>query len=362
MRTLILLLLPLFSLAQLPSSGSLSLKSAAGVGRSISQQVDGNETGSKSLTTLSTTASKTAPHSMLEFYGYPAGPGLPGSVTGCTASIPSCGVLTGINLAWVNPASGGTPEGTVIKVSVNGGAYSTLTTVAYPGTTYTHTDAALANGSTYAYTFEATNASGNGAACGPTSAVYYPNTPNAATTFLAASEYGTGINLTWNAPASGETPAGYSIMVDINGDGSYETSFAVCAPSTSTTYTSVTVGTTYRFSIQAYTAGGYSSSLLSNFATYSAPVAPGSPSSVVAANAGPSISITWNAPASGGTPTNYRVERSVNGGAWSLEANTGTTTSTSDVNVLVGNDYQYRVRAENSGGNSSYVTSNTVSY
>lgn len=54
----------------LPGSGSLSIKNAAGAGRSISQEVDGNETGNKSLLTLSTTAGKTAPHGMVEFYNY----------------------------------------------------------------------------------------------------------------------------------------------------------------------------------------------------------------------------------------------------------------------------------------------------
>lgn len=54
----------------LPTSGNLSIKDGAGTTRSIAREVDGNVTGDKSLTTLSITASKTAPHSMLEFYGY----------------------------------------------------------------------------------------------------------------------------------------------------------------------------------------------------------------------------------------------------------------------------------------------------
>jgi len=56
----------------LPSSGSLSLKSAAGSTRCISCEVDGNETGNKSLVTLSDTADVglPLPVAITDFYGY----------------------------------------------------------------------------------------------------------------------------------------------------------------------------------------------------------------------------------------------------------------------------------------------------
>ena len=53
----------------LPTSGDLSLKTTAGVSRSISCAV-GSTSGS--LTTLSITAGKSSPHCMREFYGYSA--------------------------------------------------------------------------------------------------------------------------------------------------------------------------------------------------------------------------------------------------------------------------------------------------
>lgn len=53
------------------SSGSLGLLSAPqGACSSISIAVTGNATPPKSLVALSVAAGKTAPHSMLEFYGY----------------------------------------------------------------------------------------------------------------------------------------------------------------------------------------------------------------------------------------------------------------------------------------------------
>jgi hypothetical protein len=55
----------------MPLSGSLGIiSSPGGTCTSISQAVDGNTTPPKSLTTLSVSAGKPAPHSMLEFYGY----------------------------------------------------------------------------------------------------------------------------------------------------------------------------------------------------------------------------------------------------------------------------------------------------
>lgn len=128
MRILFLLLISTACFAQLPSSGSLSIKSAAGAGRSISMEVDGNETGSKSLTTLSTTASKTAPHSMLEFYGYP--PAAPGDPQNVVAAIDG----QSINITWDAPASGGTPSSYRVEVD-GGGGYVFLVDVGTEGYT-----------------------------------------------------------------------------------------------------------------------------------------------------------------------------------------------------------------------------------
>lgn len=74
MRFLVLFLFSITTaFAQLPASGSLSIKNAAGEGRSISQEVDGNETGNKSLSTLGASAGFSSPYSMLDFYGYAFG-------------------------------------------------------------------------------------------------------------------------------------------------------------------------------------------------------------------------------------------------------------------------------------------------
>lgn len=88
----------------LPTTGSLSLKGAAGTGRSVSMDVDGNETGNKSLTTVSTTAGKTANHSMLEFYGFAWG--VPPTPTTVTATDAGGGV---VSITWSHGAANGNP-------------------------------------------------------------------------------------------------------------------------------------------------------------------------------------------------------------------------------------------------------------
>lgn len=57
-------------MGQLPETGSLSIKDAAGEERSIARMVDGNVTGNKSLVTLAGTAVIPLPASMLDFRGY----------------------------------------------------------------------------------------------------------------------------------------------------------------------------------------------------------------------------------------------------------------------------------------------------
>lgn len=72
----------------MPTSGSLGIKTCPNSVpcTSIAQVVDGNVVGNKSLSTLSTTAGKTAPHCMREFYGYSNAPTLCVNPTSATFS------------------------------------------------------------------------------------------------------------------------------------------------------------------------------------------------------------------------------------------------------------------------------------
>ena len=93
--------------------------------------------------------------------------------------------------------------------------------------------------------------------------------------------------------------------------------------------------------------------------------APGLPRHFTADTGSPltpgSIDLDWDSPTSGGTPTEYRVEYRFASGRW-LSGATPTLTNASLVLSRTGARYQFRVRAENNAGNSSWVeTTGTTS-
>ncbi|MDE2741119.1 MAG: fibronectin type III domain-containing protein, partial [Gemmatimonadota bacterium] len=93
--------------------------------------------------------------------------------------------------------------------------------------------------------------------------------------------------------------------------------------------------------------------------------APGLPRNFAADTGSPltpgSIDLDWDAPTSGGTPTGYRVEYRFSSGSWLLGA-TPTLTNASLILSRADALYQFRVRAENSAGNSGWVeTTGTTS-
>ena len=80
---------------------------------------------------------------------------------------------------------------------------------------------------------------------------------------------------------------------------------------------------------------------------------PGAPGDVVAtADGATAIDLSWTAPTTGGDPTGYRIDRSMNGNVWTtLVANTGNTNLTySDTGLKPAKGYYYRVFAINSAG------------
>lgn len=255
MKTIVLLLLSISTFAQLPTTGSLSLKSAAGSGRSISQQVDGNETGSKSLSTLSTTAGFSTPHSMLEFRGYPSA-SVPGNITVCNAVQNS----TVIDVTWANPTSGGTPTYIEIKVAVNGPTLNHLTDVTYPGTSYPH--GGLTDGNTYQYFIKAFNSAGGGLGGCTTTAVTYnaPDPPNTPTSLVAARISGSIVRVTWNY--SGPSVSHFELWESVNGDAYTIRAYPDGVERQANRPGEV--GNTYRYQLRAINGGGSSGFATSN--------------------------------------------------------------------------------------------------
>lgn len=113
----------------LPTSGNLSIKAAAGTSRSIALEVDGNNTGSKSLNSLGVTAGVSAGGtSMLEFYGY-SSVVVPNAVSGVFAEDTGLAGINGsiVRITWQDNSNN--EDRFRIEVVVNSGGYQFVANV-----------------------------------------------------------------------------------------------------------------------------------------------------------------------------------------------------------------------------------------
>jgi FtsP/CotA-like multicopper oxidase with cupredoxin domain len=212
----------------------------------------------------------------------------------------------------------------------------------------------------------------------------------AAPTALAVTRTGSGnnrtVNLTWTDASVNETS--FAVLRATAATGPWTTLATVASDLTSgpgtgpRTYVDRIGNTNTQFWYQVvavntvgdtwdYTANGgvgfptETLTAASPVATWTATVTPpAAPTSAVATlQAGPQISFTFRDNAT--NETGFVVERSVNGGAFTLVQNLPARTSTGSVTwvdtaVTVGSSYRYRVAAVNAGGTSAYATSGTV--
>jgi FtsP/CotA-like multicopper oxidase with cupredoxin domain len=189
--------------------------------------------------------------------------------------------------------------------------------------------------------------------------------PLAPTTLTAVLQAGPQVRLTWRDNAINES--GFVIQRSTDG---INFSFLANAPArnstgsvtfTDTTVKLQTVGMTYTYRVSAANPVGQSA--WSNNAAVAVPLSapPTAPSALSAALiAGPQIRLAWTDNAT--NDTDFIVQRSINGGAWTqigtAPALTGTGTVTFlDTGVTTSPaiaNYTYRVAARNSAGNSAF--------
>ena len=121
----------------------------------------------------------------------------------------------------------------------------------------------------------------------------------------------------------------------------------------------LTPGTSYRYRVFAINAGGSSSpSNVMGITTPAAPLtAPLSPSSFQAVAVAPTIvNLNWND--NSNNESYFRLERSVNGGAFvQMGVAFAGAINIRDINLLPQNSYVYRIQATNSAGSSAFITS-----
>jgi hypothetical protein len=150
------------------------------------------------------------------------------------------------------------------------------------------------------------------------------------------------VDLSWTNPTSGNTPVGYKIIRDGNQIAT------VNHPSNTFSYGGLPSGANYSYVVRAF--DDFNDSANSNTATVTVTTVPQTPAAPSASAAGGTATdnVSWTAPNNGGKAiTNYNWE--------STDSKSGNTTATSvNVGQEAGTQQQYRVRAQNDNGYSSF--------
>jgi hypothetical protein len=294
--------------------------------------------------------------------------GAPAAPSGLTAAAaPAAGVGSGqVKLTWNAPAAsnGSAVTDYVIESSTNGG--TTWTTVNDGVSTATTTMVSgLTNGTQYSFRVAAKNAAGSGA-WSPTvvtTPLGAPAAPSGLTAAVAPTAgVGSGqVKLTWN-PSADNGLAITDYVIESSADGGATWTTVNDGVSTATTYTvsGLTNGTPYSFRVAGKNAIWISPRSTAIVATPLGP--PGSPTGLQAFTAilSPNqAKLIWNAPASNGAAiTDYVIQYSLDGSAWTTVNDGVSTATTYIVGGLIFPDLTwFRVAAKNAVGSGPWSPS-----
>jgi streptogramin lyase/alpha-tubulin suppressor-like RCC1 family protein len=253
-------------------------------------------------------------------------------------------------------------NGTTTPVAVSGITNATLISAGY-----VHTCAVLAGSAIKCWGYNGWGYNGYGQLGDGTT--NNSTTPVTATTLLGAavipavkpaappglstlSKTAPTVSLSWDAPDDGGRPiTDYKIEYSTNG-----TSWTVfndgVSTNTSTNVTGLTRGTSYTFRVSAINAEGTGAT---STVTVTPAVVPSAPTSlIISGKTQTSVSLVWTAPDNGGRPiTDYKIEYSTDGTAWTLFSDgVSTSESTTVTGLTRGTSYMFRIAATNLEGTS----------
>ncbi len=276
----------------------------------------------------------------------------PADPTGLVANAVSA---TQASLAWTDNAT--TENGyDIMRAPVTNGQAGTFVRIDGVGLNVTtYTDPTAVANTTYAYQVVAFNLGGYS---NPSNiaTVTTPDVPPTAPSGLSAVlQNGPQVGLAWTETANNET----SFVVERSDNGG---AFAALAtlPANSVNYTdtAVAAGNAYTYRVMAANAGGPSAYSNTASVTLNAPPATPTALTYTLLTNPTRVRLAWLDNAT--TETGFEVERSVNGGAYTLlttvaaRNGSGPVTYT-NTGVTSGNIYSYRVRAINAAGSSAYT-------
>ena len=161
--------------------------------------------------------------------------------------------------------------------------------------------------------------------------------------------------VSWTAPSNGGSAiTSYVVTPFAGGSAQTPTTITGSPPATSATIGGLTNGTAYTFTVIAANAVGPGpASAASNSVTPTAPTVPSAPTNVTATAGNASASVSWSAPANGGSAiTGYTITPFAAGIGQAFTSLTGTPppTSTKITSLINGTPYTFTVSAANSVG------------
>lgn len=266
-------------------------------------------------------------------------------------------------LTWSAPSSNGGSAVTdyVVQYSFNSGTSWTTFADGTSGTTGA-VITGLTNGQPYVFRVAAVNLYGTSeytAFMTPTAPLGVPDR----ITTLTATHGNQLVSLLWTAPAANHQLGILDYTIQQSTDGTNWRSL-VDGPSTDTSLTvqSLTNGSSYYFRVAATNTVG-----LGPYSDAVGPIIPrtipGSVTGLTATAGNTQVELAWTAPSSNGGAaiTDYRIQQSVNNGAYvTITDGVGTGTSYTVTGLTNGSQYRYKVAAINSEGAGSDATSSSV--
>jgi fibronectin type 3 domain-containing protein len=262
-----------------------------------------------------------------------------------------------IDLSWQQPSKNGNATITNYKIyrGSSSGSESFLSDI---GTNLSYADAGVQKGTRYYYEVTATNSVGEGPKSNEVNATV-PSSPAvpSAPQHLAALAGNQLVSLSWSTPASQGSSAitGYNVYRGSSTGG--EALLANTGVTLVYNDTGLVNGNTYFYEISAVNAvgeGQRSNEASATPSTSSNP--PDAPVQLTPVAGNAQVSLTWSPSASGGSPANFNVYRSLTqSGTYGLVASP-TSAYFTDVGLTNGQTYWYEVDAQNQFGFSTNTT------
>jgi titin len=255
-----------------------------------------------------------------------------------------------IDLSWSDNSSD--EAGFKIERKIPQGGTGVFAEIAALGANVeSYVDSSLAASTEYFYRVRAHNADGASGFTNEANATTFSAPLMAPSNLTAQAASPTRITLAWADNSSSET--GFKIERKLSAAANYTLIATTGANVTSFVDTGLVDNTKYFYRLRAFNSDGHSPYSTAVSAT-TPPMPPNPPSALLAAAVGSDrINLSWKD--NSGSENGFKIERKINGGAYTLiDAVGANVTAYSNAGLNSNTKYFYRVRAHNSAGHSEY--------